>query len=464
MQHKLNMSGDYYRLLKNHLFPGDGLEAAAVALCGRYTHGDTIQLLVHELTLIPYNECVRKPDLLNWKTERVIPYFERVAQKDFAILKIHSHPGGYDDFSRTDDKADRELFESVFGWSETDNPHASAIMLPDGKMFGRFFSPDLNCVPIDKITIVGDVITIFENQLSDVKIDDFALRNVQTFGDSTYAMMKRLKVGVVGCSGTGSIVIEQLMRLSIGSLVTVDPDKVESKNLNRILQATRQDATETRAKVDVITESISKIGLGTNVIPFQANLFESIDAIRALIECDVIFGCVDSYDGRFLLNQLSTFYLKPYFDIGVRLDADKKGGIDKICGSVHYIQPGRSSLMTRGVFDMENVMAAALYRKDPVQYESLKKDGYIKNVRVENPAVISVNMLIAAHGVNEFLNRIHPFHISGPESFAQSMIDVTENYIDNINENDLKKDEYLVSKVGRGDTEPFLEIPEIQVK
>ena len=51
-----------------------------------------------------------------------------------------------------------------------------------------------------------------------------------------------MTVGVVGCSGTGNPVIEQLMRLGVGKLVVIDPDTVEFKNLDRILYTTVEDA------------------------------------------------------------------------------------------------------------------------------------------------------------------------------------------------------------------------------
>lgn len=50
------------------------------------------------------------------------------------------------------------------------------------------------------------------------------------------------KIDHIGNSGTGSIVVEQLGRLGVGEFVFVDPDAIEAKNLNRILNATSEDA------------------------------------------------------------------------------------------------------------------------------------------------------------------------------------------------------------------------------
>mgnify|MGYP002622377076 CR=1 FL=1 len=461
MELQLRISGFHHEVLKQHLLPADGKEAVAVALCGRYSDDESEILLVHDLTLIPHDECYcREPDLLHWSTEKIQHYFERIGKTDFALLKIHSHPGGYDKFSRTDDISDNEFFDSAFGWAMNDKPHSSAVMLPDGKIFGRFFFNDLHHEPIDKILIAGDTIQQFVNR-GKISKADFALRTIQAFGERTYQSLSELTVGVVGCSGTGSPVIEQLVRLGIGKLVLVDPDTVERKNLNRILNTTNADAKKGKPKVLALADAIKKIGLGTVVDARQVNLYDDVETLKALIKCDVVFGCMDSVDGRHLLNQLSSFYLLPYFDLGVKLEANGFGGIDKICGSVHYLQPCKSSLITRGVYTTEDLRASSQYRKNPEEFENLRKEAYIKNINVNNPAVISVNMQIASHAVNEFLNRIHPFKTEHPSSYAASTIDITEGYMVNSAESDFEQDNYLKKKSGRGDMLPFIEMSEL---
>ncbi len=461
MELQLRISGLHHEVLKQHLLPEDGREAVAVALCGRYNSQNGHILLVHDLTLIPHNECHnREWDFLNWPTERIIPYFERISRHDLAILKIHSHPGGYPKFSDIDDKSDHEFFDSVFGWSMSDSPHASAVMLPEGEIFGRFFFSDLHHKPINIVSIAGDVIHHYK-KIEDLIFDEFALRTIQAFGEKTYSLLKKMTIGVVGCSGTGSPVIEQLVRLGVGKIVLIDPDTIESKNLNRILHSSIESAENHTPKVDVIANAIKKIGLQTEVQAYQANLYNSINSLRSLINCDAVFGCMDSIDGRYLLNQLCSFYLIPYFDLGVKLEADGKSGVKKICATVHYIQPGKSSLLTRGLFTMEDVRAAGQFRRNANEFEKLKKEAYIKNINIDNPAVISVNMQIASHAVNELLNRIHPFKSEPQSQYSASTIDITEGYIVNVNESDFETDEYLRKKIGRGDVTPFIEIPEL---
>src|SRR6516165_8521088 len=131
MRIKLRLTLTQHATLEAHLFPGDGLEAVAVAICGRRRSEEHHCLTVRSIVPIPYDECrVRTPDRVTWSTQRLIPLLEEAARNDSAILKIHSHPGGYAQFSSVDDESDSDLFNSVFGWTDSHFPQASAVMLP----------------------------------------------------------------------------------------------------------------------------------------------------------------------------------------------------------------------------------------------------------------------------------------------------------------------------------------------
>jgi hypothetical protein len=458
---QLRISGKQYNILKQHLFPGDGKEAVAVVLCGRHENNGLSILLTHKIELIPHNECERTEEYVNWKTERIIPLLEEAAKQNMAILKIHSHPTGYPKFSKTDDKSDSEFFRSVFGWCEHDGVHGSAVMLPDGRIFGRVFTPELKEYPLNKISIAGDIIEIWNSNTFNSKDSEFALRTIQAFGEGTYDKLKQMKVGVVGCSGTGSPTIEQLVRLGVGTIVIIDPDKVEKKNLNRILNTTMEDAKEGRTKVEALAKSIEKIGLGTTVITYSDNVFDNKEALFELITCDVVFGCIDSVDGRYLISQLTNFYHIPYFDIGVRLDADGKGGIRNILASIHYIQPGCSTLLSRRLYTTKRLFDDSLLRQDPAEFAKREKQGYVHNANVDRPAVISINMQISSMAVNEMLNRLHPFKDDVPSSYAKVMMDYCGGCIENAREDDFEQDESSNKWAGRGDCKPFLRMTEL---
>jgi ThiF family len=265
-----------------------------------------------------------------------------------------------------------------------------------------------------------------------------------------------------GSASLRATVVEQLLRLGVGELVIVDDDKVEYRNVNRIINSTMADAKQERLKVDVIGDAVDRTGLGTLAVRQPLNLWNP-EVVRAVAQCDVVFGCMDTIDGRYLLNALSTYYTIPYFDIGVRLDAVRagaqRGRIREVCGTIHYLKPGRSSLISRGLFTMQDVAAAGLRRNDPAAFQRQIQEGYIRGVVGHRPAVISVNMLAASLAVNEFLARLHPFREEPNDVFASVTFSLASMEI--ITDPDEGICDILGAKVGLGDTKPLLGMIEL---
>jgi hypothetical protein len=457
----LSMTAAQHAALQSHLFPGDGLEAVALALCGRRSGTDRHRLVVRRIIAVPYKSCsVRLPDQVTWSTDVLPPLLEEASRLGLALVKIHGH-SDYAQFSTIDNSSDRALFPSVYAWTESDEPHASAILMANGRMFGRVVGPDGYFEDLRHINVVGDDLLFwYSDESSFDAIPKSGRRVAQTFGAGTYNRLRKLNIGVVGCSGTGTPVIEQLARNCVGKLVLVDPDRVEEGNLNRMLNATLEDAQQRRPKVDVVARAVAKMGLGTHVETHFENLIEP-SVVRAIAECDIVFGCMDTVDGRHLLNKLATFYSMPYFDLGVRIDADGHGSVEQVCGSVHYLQPGGSSLMSRHVYSLEQVQAAGLFRTDPEAYRSQLKQGYIRGVQEDQPAVIQLNSLIASIAVNELLARLHPYRLDPNGDYAVHRVSLSHGIYEH--DSDDEPCPALSRHVGRGDIEPLLEWPELSV-
>ena len=457
----LTMTESQHESLMRHLFPNDGCEAVAVALCGRAAGSNAHRLLVRRLDLVPYAACsIRRPDCVTWPTELLVPLLTEAAKFDWALVKIHGHRH-YDRFSAIDDESDRQLFPSIYSWTDSAAPHASLIVMDDGRVFGRVVHENGNFADLESITVVGDDIRRYRHPVPNrdaASIPEFGRRVAQTFGAGTYQKLRDLRIAVVGCSGTGSPVIEQLARNCVGSLVLIDPDHVEEKNLNRIVNTTMEDARAGLPKVDVAARAVQAMGLGTEVITYAKTLFDR-EVIHQASLCDVVFGCMDSIDGRYLLNKLAAFYMIPYFDLGVKIEADGMGGVDQVCGSVHYLKPDGSSLMSRNVFNLEQVRAAGLQRTDPEQYNQLLAEGYIRGGNEDRPAVVQLNSLIASLAVSELLARLHPYRIDPNGDFAINRISLSHGIFDH--EADGTPCSLLSRHVGRGDVEPPLDWAEL---
>lgn len=461
----LSLAGAHHVKLHQFLHSGDGKEAAAILLCAQRAGDRRYRLVVREVHPIPYAECtVRSATRVSWPTGYIEPLLSRATDQSLSVVKVHSHPNGGYGFSRQDDENDDRFLPSVRDWVERDIPHGSAVMLPDGQMFGRFLDADMQLRVIDCINVAGDDLRFWYARAPRAKQGSFFASHAQAFDEGTIERLRRLSVAVIGVSGTGSPTVEQLARLGVGEIVLVDDDDVEARNLNRILHSSTSDVEQGRHKVEVLAEAVRRMGLGTRVVPVSNNLWNT-DVVRTVAQCDVVFGCMDTVDGRYLLNRLATYYVVPYFDVGVRLRPHEGSGrgcdhaIIDVCSRVSYVQPGQSSLMSRGLFTMDQVRAAGLHRQDPAAHDQQAKDGYIAGVAAHRPAVISVNFLASALAVNEFLARLHPFRETGNANHADVNADLSCMEI--LSDPESKPCETLCRLVGKGDQEPVLGMVEL---
>jgi len=412
------MTDRKYTAVMNHLFPGDDLEAVAVLLCNQGS-GKLYQRLIVSEIIFPSNSLSdRKKDYISWPFEDILnpSRISEIDQNDQSIVIIHSHPRGWPEFSEVDDRSDRKLFSSVCNWFDDRRLNGSAIALPDGQIKARTVDAGGVFNDMSAVSVVGENICIWK-PYPDQRQTDFQGHFSQVFGRKTLSLLQSLRVGVVGCSGTGSIIIELLVRNCVGEIIIVDDGHVEEKNLNRIINSTIDDAQSQRSKVSLIAQTIEHIGIGTKVDAYHG-LTDIPEVVDALVDCDVIFGCVDTAFGRYHLDCIASAYLIPYFDVGVHLEADGKGNITTADAVAHYIHPEGESLLSRGAYTMSQVTAEDWKRGDPGYYNQQRENGYLVNADEQQPAVISVNMQAACLAFNDFLARIHNFRLDSNGQFV----------------------------------------------
>jgi hypothetical protein len=437
---KLRMSGSQYMQLQRFSLSPIGADPGVLGLCGRLSGNE-----VHALCVREFHELARGEPA---RDEVLRALHQRAEELGWGIVSFHCSRdvAGASALMKHWFSIGPRAIDATVGISE------------NGRLEGWWLFPHDTLRQFDLISIVGDDLRFWFPEAEKTEAEPgFKVRFRQAFGACTTTLLARLTVAVVGCSGTGSLVVEQLARSGVGRFVLVDPDRVEHKNLNRILNTTVEDARLARYKVEVAADAVTRMGLGTTTEAIPHNLM-TIEAVRRVAECDVLFGCVDGAEGRFLMNKLASFYSIPYIDVGVRLDADGKGGISQICGTVHYLRPGESSLLSRGAITMEAVEAEGLRRTNPEAYEDQVKSKYIVGVQEDRPAVISVNMHYASLAVIELLARLHSFRVEGNGPFAQLGSSLTDPRFE-----PMKPDGdpcvVLGRHVGRGDTNPLLDNP-----
>jgi molybdopterin-synthase adenylyltransferase len=165
-------------------------------------------------------------------------------------------------------------------------------------------------------------------------------------GEKSGAVLRHLRVAIVGLGGGGSHIAQQLGHLGVGEFVLIDPDVVEDTNLNRLVGAAQQDVTNRAAKVSVGARVI--VGINPNAWTWTHESQWQMCA-TALRSCDIIFGCVDSISEREQLETAARRYLIPYVDVGMDVHWVDEGFV--VGGQIALSMPDGPCLRCMGIID-----------------------------------------------------------------------------------------------------------------
>lgn len=449
----LALSGVMHAKIVAHLLPADGSEAAAILLCS-LGHGSNGSLIVRDFVPVPYVECsVRKPDFIVWPGERLAEAQDRAEEDGLTLVLIHSHPGGFFAFSEADDASDAVTMRHMFdGWCGLAPPViGSAIMIPGGAIRARTYSSTGERLNM-QVRVAGNDISHYSPDVGDLTIP-------MAFSDGMKTALKMRTVCIIGVSGTGSVVAEQAARLGFGRIILIDFDRVEHKNLNRIINSTIEDANEGRLKVEMFKAAIDCYRDDADVIAIGETIL-SREAVITAASADIIFSCVDGSEGRQIADLIAQAYLIPLIDMGVTIptrSTQSGPAVADAIGRVDYVQPGRSSLGSRGVYTPESLRADYLRRVAPEVHADAIAEGYIKGVHAEAPGVIALNMRAAAAAVLEYVARAFPFRHEVNENYARTVFSLAEMEEDTYPEGHF--DMAMSHIVGCGATEPLLSLP-----
>jgi len=116
-------------------------------------------------------------------------------------------------------------------------------------------------------------------------------------------------ISIVGIGALGSVASELLARAGIGKLTLIDRDFVELTNLQRQLLFNEEDIG--KAKAICAQEKLSKINSEINIIAHSEDInYTNIDTL--IQKPDLILGCTDNMESRFLINDYSLKFKIPW--------------------------------------------------------------------------------------------------------------------------------------------------------
>lgn len=406
--------------LRAHVLRSDGHEGAAYMLCGRSNIGSDpwsrrarARLMSHMVIPIdPVEVTDSGPDFITWSTESYAKLLSRAEQEGLVPAIVHAHPNGPDWFSKQDDRNEAGLAQMAVNRNGEGAALLSVLLTGEGAIRARLWESPAAPIPCDRVGLVGRRLQ-FQPRVAAAGGgggDDGAMsRQSLAFGAEVTRLLRGLRIGIVGCGGTGSATAMLLARLGVGQLLLIDDDVVEVSNLNRLHMAKRSDADGMRPKAEVLASEIAAMGLGVRAVPFRGWVGHP-DIRDGLRSSDVIFGCTDDHDGRMLLNRFASFYLIPVIDMGLVIaPRPELDGFRDCSGRVSVLSIGAPCLLCRGVVDPAVAREEDLRRRHPEEYDRQKREAYVQGAGNPAPAVVTFTTETAVMAVNELLQGLTGF-------------------------------------------------------
>ena len=234
-------------------------------------------------------------------------------------------------------------------------------------------------------------------------------RQELVIGQYGQALLNNSVLGIVGLGGGGSHVAQQAAYAGFGTLVPIDPDRVEPTNMSRLAGAVISDVG--RHKTEVFTDLVHRIRQDLSVRAVTER-FPSESGVHELKNADVVVSCLDSLTARVELQKFSWRYLVPLVDIGMGTRLKREEGparAESVAGHIHVYLPGGPCMWCTGLLSDEK-LAAESGGKGPEYVEG-----------AVNPAqVVSINGVVASMAITEAMQLVTGFIARSEAEFLRT--------------------------------------------
>jgi molybdopterin/thiamine biosynthesis adenylyltransferase len=370
----------------------DGLLASEVEHCAvlyaeEVTRSDgVVRLLVRDIDEPSAGDyAIQAIDRSELTPEFVARVAKRAKLNKLSLIFAHSHPGLHrPQFSSTDD-AGEKILATFLTKRGLNSIHAALVVSRGGMRARRLGTRE----EVDVISVGSEVIVESTAQNCELEVAKQFDRQVRAFGADGQRVLHRLRVGIVGLGGTGSILAQQLVHLGVRDFILIDPDTIAETNLNRVVGATFDDIGV--SKIDVVERYLIAHSATTKVRKIPGNVVRTSVA-QELSAVDVIFSCTDSHGSRSVIQQIAYQYLIPCIDMGSTITTDD-GKVTGIFGRVQLLSPGEPCLWCCNLLDTEQV------RRDMMSDVERRLDPYIQGFEEPAPSVVWLNGTVVSLAV-----------------------------------------------------------------
>jgi molybdopterin/thiamine biosynthesis adenylyltransferase len=372
-----------------------GEEAGFLVCSAANTPGGAI-LLARSWLPVPEAEIVDRAGdfVLEWSSRFNANAVMIADNIDASLVLVHYHGGDRPRLSCDDLRSARQLFPGISRL--LGDRLSGSVVLGDSAASGQFWRNGRPTASLSRLRIVGDWLEDLhpEPRTMHATANRRLDRQSRAIGPRTEALLAAARVAIIGLSGGGSHVFQQLAHQGVGTIVVVDPQVVDETNLGRLVGAEVRDIDRT-PKTDVAVRLARRVDPSLDVVPVRLP-FAHPDALAAVRSVDIVVGCVDSWRAREQINEFCRRHHIPYVDIGINIETDGDR-LTAAHGQLVVVTPDSPCMRCLPLLS-EAVLGREREHKPP---------GYdLNQYAVGDPQVVSMNGTLASEASNAVLDLI----------------------------------------------------------
>lgn len=388
--------------LRQHLFREEFDEHGAVIAAGVVRTDRGVRLLARDVFLaedgVDYLPGQRGYRML--RPEFIRDCAIHCRDEKLAYLAVHNHMGDeHVQFSSIDNASHERGYPALL---EITGQVVGGLVFTENASAGDIWLPNGDRILLERTRIIGSSFRELypSPPPAPQRRGEAYDRQARIFGDRGQEILGKLKVGVIGAGGVGSLINEFLSRLGVGHVVIVDPDTIELSNLPRVVGSTEKDVELECPKAEIACR-VSKEAQPRITVDAIRGDFLAASISQRFRDCDYLFLAADPMQPRLLFNALVHQYLIPGVQLGSKVPVDKRTGeVGRVFSVVRPVAPVAGCLLCNGF------IVASRLQQESISPEERRAQMYVEEAEVVAPSVITLNAVAASQAVNDFLFRV----------------------------------------------------------
>ena len=385
-----------------------GREEVAFALVRHVPTPEGVAVLVRDVELLQDDERI---DTAGFAAAWSSATTSRIAKSAIAagcgVLVVHAHFGYGSAFLSGPDRSSGEAIARRLQMLTPDQVHGT-LVIGEASADALLWVPGCaEPVATSRIKWMNEYVRLWPlpstRDWDEDKSDTYASQE-PVFGSVGERRLRAATVAVIGLGGGGSHVVQQLAHLGVKTVVGIDHDTVERRNLSRLIGARAGDALAKVPKVRVAARLVRSINPKVRFHGIREEV-PSAKTISAIRGADVVVACPDKWKVRSEVLEICQRAVVPMVSIGLDVVLDDgvtsetpPPRIDMIGGHVFSYLPGRHCLWCAGLLTTERLEGEA-------------RESYVRGAINSAPQVISFNGLLASAATNAVLALLTGYNV-----------------------------------------------------